>query len=243
MPQKLIIVCFDINSEYEEDLEDKSVVNTLIDLESPSRIFDEYFETNLFLDSEKFQGKVETKYSLSSFPVSEKKSVSYEIYVFKDLSFVHNVSLSADSNIIFTNLENEKSLEKLERLFSYMKELYLLEIKTYVIGVFFNRILPNMKRKNMNEFFNRQSCNCEYFQVCCNPEYFRELRKIRNDLGDYYSDICEEENSNNNIYGNMSSAIDNILKNTFKEKDFIINTKKSKRNKDEDNSRSKCLIF
>lgn len=240
MPSKLILVCFDINGEYEY-LEEKSIVTSIIDLESPSRIFDEFFETNLFLESNKKQGKAETKYSLTSYKVSKNKLINYDIYIFSDLSFVHNVSLSADCNLVFTNLENEKSFERLDKLFTYLKELCLIEIKTYVVGVFYSKILPNMKMKNMKEFFKCRNYECEYYQACCDPEYFNEKKKNKDD-DDKLGFNIEGNKNNFENYENILIVIHKILKKIYKEK-ICDSVQENTGRKKDDNSKSKCIIF
>ncbi len=88
MSSKIRIVSFDINNNKENE-------NIKL-LDSSLRIFDEFMEIHLFLESEKIEKKCsEIKYSFI-FNIPKENKIIYEIYVLKDIDFIHNISLEAD---------------------------------------------------------------------------------------------------------------------------------------------------
>ena len=176
MPSKITIVCFDINSCYDEDL-DQSLNENITALESPLRILDEYMENHLFLDSEKIKkSSSEIKY-VFSFCLSNNYTFSFDIVVLNDLSFIHDISSEADAYLVFINLENKITMEQLEKIIKYIIESCAIESKTYLVGIYQDKILPNLNKEILESYFEEEKLNCEYYQIKC-ENYGKNEEKI-----------------------------------------------------------------
>lgn len=158
---KLTIVCLNINNESKEKNDESNLL-----FESPEKIFDEFLEIHLFLETEKIEKKSsEIKYIL---PVNfnEKEQIIFEIYVVNDLSFIHEISLKTDANLIFLNLENKKILDQLEKVTNYINDSCLkYEVITYLVGIYQNEILPTLNEESIRLFFEDQKLDCEIYQI------------------------------------------------------------------------------
>ena len=172
MSSTISIVCFDINSGYEEDV-NKPLSENLTILENPLRIINEFLDIHLFLESEKIQkSSSEIKYSFN-FNFSEENEIFFDIIVLNDLSYIHDVSLEADAYLVFTNLEKEYTSEQLEKIIKYILESCAMEKKTYLVGMYKDKILPTLNRETLESYFEEEKFNCEYYQIKCedNNEY------------------------------------------------------------------------
>ena len=166
MSSTICVVCFDINSGYEEDV-NKPLSENLSILENPLRIINEFLDIHLFLESEKIQiSSSEIKYSFN-FNLSEENEIFFEIIVLNDLSYIHDISLKADAYLVFTNLEKENTTEKLEKIIKYILESCSLDIKTYLVGMYKDKVLPNLNKEALENYFEEEKLNCEYYQIKC----------------------------------------------------------------------------
>ena len=166
MASTICVVCFDINSGYEEDV-NKPLSENLSILENPLRIINEFLDIHLFLESEKIQiSSSEIKYSFN-FNFSEENEIFFEIIVLNDLSYIHDISLKADAYLVFTNLEKENTTEQLEKIIKYILESCSLDIKTYLVGMYKDKVLPNLNKEALENYFEEEKLNCEYYQIKC----------------------------------------------------------------------------
>ena len=155
------IVCFDLNGSYEASYivpleENKSL------LESPLRIFDEFMETHLFLETEKTcENSTKITYN---FKFSNDDSNSFEIITLSDLSYVHNISLKSDGYLIFLNLEDQNTIELLEKIIKYVNSCSM-EIKAYIVGIYKDKILPILNKEALDSYLDEKNLNYEYYQI------------------------------------------------------------------------------
>ena len=119
MDHGLLLICFDINSIHDENNPSQNN-NTDQLMESPIRILDDFFSNHKMLKTEKSKiNASETKYIFSP---NFLENSYFQIISVNNLSFVHEISLDADAYLIFINLEDEKTEEKLEYLIHYIVE-------------------------------------------------------------------------------------------------------------------------
>ena len=155
------IVCFDLNGSYEEGYtvtleENKSL------LESPLRIFDDFMETHLFLETEKnYESSTKISYN---FKFSNDDNNSFEIITISDLSYVHNISLESDGYLVFLNLEDQNTLDLLEKIIKYLISC-CMEMKTYIVGIYKDKILPILNKEALNSLLDEKNLNYEYYQI------------------------------------------------------------------------------
>ena len=164
MSSKIIIVCFDINSNNSHNEQDSNISIEDNRLESPTKIFDEFLEIHLFLESEKTI-KISSEIQFTfSFKYSEENILTFEIIIINDLSFIHNVSLDADAYLVFTNLEDPKTSKQLEQITQYIKESsFSNQIKTYIIGIYKDKIIHTLNKESMHSYFEKQNLNYDFF--------------------------------------------------------------------------------
>lgn len=164
MSSKITIVCFDINSGFEEDF-DQSLGENILSLESPLRILDEFIETHLFLESEKIKkDSSEMKYSIG-FNFSKNNHIKFDIIVLNDLSFIHDICLDASAYLVFINLEHQSTLNQLEKITKYILESCSMGIKTYIVGIYRDKITPTLNNESLEIFFEEQKLNYEYYEI------------------------------------------------------------------------------
>lgn len=155
------IVCFDLNGSYEEGYtvtleENKSL------LESPLRILDEFMETHLFLETEKtYENSTKIIYN---FKFSNDDSNSFEIYTLSDLSYVHKISLESDGYLIFVNLEDQNTLELLDKIIKYLISCSI-QIKAFIVGIYKDQILQILNKEALNSYLDEKNLNYEYYQI------------------------------------------------------------------------------
>ena len=155
------IVCFDLNGSYEGSYiatleENKSL------LESPLRIFDEFMETHLFLETEKTcENSTKITYN---FRFSNDDSNSFEIITLSDLSYVHNKCLESDGYLVFLNLEDHKTIELLEKIIKYVISCSM-EIKTYIVGLYKDKILSKLDKESLDSYLDDKNLDYEYYQI------------------------------------------------------------------------------
>ena len=175
MNTKINIVCFDINSVFDESLF-QSMDENILALENPLRILDEFIESHKFLEPEKKRKKSsEIKYSFS-FSLSKDYKISYEIVVLNNLSYIHSITSKADACLVFINLENKNTITQLENLVKYITES-CVNAKTYLIGIYKDKIIPVLNKETLDSYFEEENLIYEYHQIKC-ADYDKERDRI-----------------------------------------------------------------
>ena len=169
MSLKLRIICFDIDNEEKEKEKEKDKEKNkedIIVLESPLTILDLFIDIHLFVESEKIEkNNSETKYTFN-FNIQKEDKIIYDIYVIKNLDYIHDCSLDADAYLIFLNLESNKTVEKIDKMIKYiMQSYYAKEIKIYLVGIYKDTILPNLNEETLLSYFEDEKLECEYYQI------------------------------------------------------------------------------
>ena len=195
MVSKIAIVCFDINNEGSEDWVD-SFSENLFTLESPLRILDEFLEKKIFLNSEKsMPSSSEIKYTFQA--CFSGKNIIIEITVLYDLTYIHEISLYADAYLLFANLENINTKAQLDKITLYILESCSLDTKTYILGIYNDKIIPSLNKESMELYFEEESLEYEYHQI-----------KYRNNHLNLNIDEDKENNQNN--YQNQIEVNSNL---------------------------------
>jgi len=165
MDDQILLVSFDINSahEHEETNSDKKQ-SSEEHIETPERIFDDFFSKHKEKTMEKVKiNDSETKYT---FKMNLPEMSFFTIIAINDLSFIHEITLDADAYVIFINLEDPKTEEKLEYLIRYIVEgCCSVETKTCVIGLYKEKILPQYTKQELESLFSDNNLALEYYQV------------------------------------------------------------------------------
>ena len=188
MNSKINIVCFDINSVFDDNLNESLDENNLA-LENPIRILDEFIESHKFLDTEKKRKKSsEIKYSFN-FSLSNDYKISYEIVVLNDLSYIHNIISKADAFLVFFNLENKNTIAQLEKIVKYIIES-CVNAKAYLIGIYKDKIIPVLNKETLDSYFEEENLIYEYIQIKC-ENYDKERDRVNHKC-------IQEKNSNSN---------------------------------------------
>lgn len=164
MEQSILLVCFDINSSHEENVSKKKdkIIEELI--ETPTRLFNEYFKNHKDLKVEKNElNASEIKYN---FDLKLPECPSFQLILINDLSFIHDICLNSDGYLIIINLEDIKTEEKLEYIIKYIAEsCCTLEIKTFIVGLYKDKILPGCNKEELENLFNEHNLIYEYYQI------------------------------------------------------------------------------
>ena len=220
MDDAILLVSFDINSahEHEETNTNDKKLPSEAQMETPERIFDEFFskhkKSNLNLEKTKLNAS-ETKYTFS-FNLPDMSH--FQIISINDLSFIHEITLDTDAYVIFINLEDPKTEEKLEYLIRYIVESCCsVETRTCVVGLYKEKILPQYTKQELETLFNDNNLIFEYYQVKYNID--------ENGHNCIY-DIIENKNNNFdkkelddlNKDIKISEAIEKILISTYENK-------------------------
>jgi hypothetical protein len=214
MDDSIILISFDINSTHEENNQDKNKANESL-VESPQRIFEEFFSNHKQIQMDKKKlNESETKYIFS---LNMPDMSSFQIIAINDLSFIHEIALDADAYIIFINLEDPKTEEKLEYLIRYIVEgCCSVETKTCVVGLYKDKILPGYNKEELENLFNDNNLIFEYFQVKYteNEKQHNCLNKMIENKNNFDKNLMEKNNSELK----MNEAIEKILLSVYENK-------------------------
>ena len=166
---EIILVCFDINSVYEESsettLKDNEKNETELKIDSPIRIIDDFLETHLFVENEKkADNECEIKYKIK-YKISKSRKKIISVYVLNDLTFIHQICYKADGYVFFINIESENSLENLEKLMQNIKENYAVETKIYMVGIFKEKMSSCFSYEKIESFFKNYDYSYNYYQI------------------------------------------------------------------------------
>jgi hypothetical protein len=182
-----LIVCFDINSTREENQAKPDDDNEEI-MENPNRIFKTFFNNHKKINVE--INKIAPSEINHKFSLKLLEETSFQIRIISDLSFIHEISLNADSYIIFINLEDVQTQEKIEYLIRYILESCCsVDIKTYIIGMYTDKdkIREECKREELENIFSEDNLSYEYFPIKYSDEekdHFCLYEFIGNKSGD-----------------------------------------------------------
>ena len=187
--QSILFICFDINSLNEEN--NKININTEELPENPIRLLEEYFDNHKLLNMEKKELKASE--IIYQFNINMPESTRFQLITINNLSYIHEISLDADGFLIFINLEDEKTQEKLEFLIKYITESCCSgETKIYIIGIYKENILPSCQKEYLENIFEEKNLNYDYYEVKYN---MNDRIKIHNCL---MSHILDNESKNKN---------------------------------------------
>ena len=247
------IVCFDINSDNNEDFEE-TIKKNIFALENPLRIFDEFSENKKFLQAEKIQiNSAEIKYIYNT-NISENKII-FEIYVLYDLSYIHEISLEADAYLLFINLEKSNTIEQLSNIMDYIIECCSMDVKTYVIGIYNDIIIPNLNKESIKLFLGEDNFNFDYYQINSKKNLInnQKEKKISNKEQEQF---FLNNNKSQNKYKSNFDLFDGILiilkkiyeikmTEIYEPRKFRYSSFNSKeyQGKSDSNSTSNCTIF
>ena len=163
MNNEIIIVCFDINSILEENQVNQAENSEEL-MESPNRILNNFFYNHKLLNMEIKQiSDSELNYK---FYLNLPGKTLFQIRILNNLSFIHDISLNADSYIIFINLEDANTKEKIKNIIRYMLDSCCsVDIKTYIIGLHKDKIIEECQKEELEKLFNEDNLNYDYFQT------------------------------------------------------------------------------
>ena len=223
---------FDINGEYNEEVsfdQTKNFLNT----ESPIRIISQYITDNFLQNLHKTESadKFITNFTFSQ-QFKNKFLITINCDIISNFSVSHQGTFDSNGYIIFCNLEKSSTLELLEKLINYINENCSIFIKTYIVGVFIDKIDQDKSYEKMREFLKNLDFDIEF---------------------DYYEMFLGEKNKLEEIkktYENAQNMTD-VLKFLFYEiwKGKIPRINKINKNKvgyensSEDKSKIGCKIF
>lgn len=175
--QAMTINFFDINGEYQEDVEIDSEKNFLL-IDSPMRIIDQYINENFLQDLKK---KTEDQFVIQytfSYQIKQNVFITINCDIINNFSVSHQGTLDSNGYIVFCNLENEKTFELLEKIIDYIKENCSINVKTYIIGVFSQNIGEDKTYSKMTAFLSEQDFEYEYYEMFVgNKENFKIISK------------------------------------------------------------------
>lgn len=185
MASNISISCFDINYDNNRDILEFLGEN-IFTLENPLRIFDEFLDINSFLETTKRRiNASEFKYTFQT-DLYEKK-IPLEIFVLYDLSYIHDISLYADAYLLFINLEKGNTLEQLGKITKYILENCCMDKRIYIIGIYKDKIIPNLDKDLIEIYLDEKNINYEYYQI----KYNINNLIINNKDGKEKNECCE----------------------------------------------------
>ena len=148
----ILLVCFDINNTHEDNV--KYDIKSEESIESPIYIFNDFFSNHYQSKMEVIPvNQSEAKYSFS---LNLRENTLFEIMVINDLSFIHEISLNAEVYLIFLNLEDTKTEEKLEYLVLFiMESCCVIEVITYIVGMYKDKNKISINKDDIECFMSR----------------------------------------------------------------------------------------
>ena len=221
MDKTNIYVCFDINSTREENQKYESE-----DLmENPINIFNNFFSDHkIILNMEKIQSNAsELNYK---FNLSIPDKFLFQITTINDLSYIHEISLRADAFIIFINLEDDKTIEKLKYLINYIADSCCsVDITIYIVEMYKYKILEACNKEQIENLFTEDNISYEYFQIKYTDDknehfcFFKYIEIKKYDNKNFFNKTIEEYN--------FYEVLEKIIIDTYEEKmGVIFDTKK-----------------
>ena len=230
---KLKILFIDINSynnkiiekendneiENENKNEKKSLSNELI---------------NIFINEHIVVGKKinndidnpEKNFISFTYQVKAGNTAQIFFYQLKKLKKNYAINLKIDAFLILVDIENENSLLELDKVLTFIKENYSKDIENYILGIYENKnnIIEDFKENKIKKFLNKKKININYQNILFLIEN-NEHKQLNVILEDLLNKIFE-------IKKNKKSKNQKKIENEEEHFDF-----------DDDQSRSKCLIF
>lgn len=241
MDPSLLLVCFDINSSHEEN-QSKNKDNSKDELpENPSRIFTEYFNNHKDLKVEKTQiNPSELKYN---FNLQLTDNSLFQLVLINDLSFIHDICLNADGYLILINLEDVKTEERLEYIIKYISEsCCTMEIKSYIIGLYQDKILPGCKKEELENLFNEHNLIYDYEQIKYSPE-----DKNHNCFFDIFNNKMTNKKNMRKTDKSLQELLEKIIVNMYESKmdvEYDHDKKRFVKNMEKGSvANSKCIIY
>jgi hypothetical protein len=187
------IIFFDINGQYREEDKVDFDKNAFLD-DSPIRILEKFFKQN------NIQNKKEIVEDLKNYSFEyeiDKKVVKFDCYIMENFTEIHQSHLYTNYYAIFCNLENENTLESLEKLIDFVNDNYSINAKIFIIGIFKQSIDEDKTYMKMNEFLGKKVSNYEYYEM-----YDGDLNKI-----DFDSQEFENAENMNKIFKEVFTEI------------------------------------
>ena len=200
MSNSIKIDFFDINGEYNEDVE-VDIANNFLLIDSPMRILEQFINENFLQDLKKdCEDKYIIKYSFS-YKISKKKKININCNIINNFSVSHSDTLESNGYFIFCNLENAKTLDLLDKLIDYILEYGGCKIKTYIIGVYKEKIDESLNYNNMTNFLNKNDFEYNYYEMFIGDDDKFEMIKDTHDKSEtmetvfksIIGNICGEE--------------------------------------------------
>ena len=240
----ILLVLFDINGSREETTNNNEN-NEIEDLpENPCRIMKEFFSNHQISNLETKQLKPSEL--LYRFSLELYDSSLFQIIIINNLSFIHEISLEADGFLIFFNLEDEKTEDKLTYLIKFMSDSCCSgEKKISFVGLYKDEILPQFKKEDLENFFGEYNLNFEYYEIKYN---MKDNEKIHNCM---YESINKKKTFKHKVENHghkLQEVIEKVSIDTYENKMSVIYIPDKKKfiKKDEKNrdiSNSGCNII
>lgn len=241
--QGILLVSFDINGSREEN---NSTQNNELDNlpENPNRIMNEFFSNHQISNLVKKQ--IKSSEFLFSFKLDLYDSSLFQMIIINNLSFIHEISLEADGYIIFLNLEDEKTEDKLSYLIKFMSDSCCSgEKKISFIGLYKDKIKLQFKKEDLELFFTDYGLNFDYYEIKYN---MADDEKIHNCL---FESINKKKTFKNNIETDkyqLQEIIEKITIDTYESKMSVIYIPDKKQfikkgEKNQSDSKSQCYII
>ena len=212
------IVCFDINSILEENEVNQSQNSEEL-MESPNTILNNFFYSHKLSNMEiKQLSDSELNYK---FYLRLEEKTLFQIRIINNISFIHDIILKADSYIIIINLEDVNTKEKIKNIIRYILDSCCsVDIKTYIIGIYKNRILEECQKEKLENLFSEDNLNYDYFQA-----------KYINNENEHFClyEFIENQNYGNKIFFKkgieeykLKEIIEKITIETYEDKNGVI---------------------
>ena len=239
----ILLVLFDINGSREE-IANNEQNEEIEDLpENPCRIMKEFFSNHQISNLETKQLKPSEL--LYRFSLELYDSSLFQMIIINNLSFIHEISLEADGFLIFLNLEDEKTEDKLSYLIKFMSDSCCSgEKKINFVGLYKDEILPQFKKEDLENFFGEYSLNFDYHEIKYN---MKDNEKIHNCM---YESINKKKTFKHKVENHghkLQEVIEKVTIDTYENKMSVIYIPDKKKfiKKDEkrDISNSGCNII